>query len=181
MNLSSGHDYAFNNTLLATSPINASTAFQAGGSAYGAGAGNMEFENNALSTADQLMSICNSTTVVDGCSGAASSVFAAGYPDYNVYAAGGGDSFVCSTPTAYNSFPFSAFSSWKSCIGADSHSTTTSSLGLNANGSPASGSPVINAGANLTSLCTGALVPLCSDIAGNPRPTTGPWDAGAYQ
>jgi hypothetical protein len=34
--------------------------------------------------------------------------------------------------------------------------------------------------ANLTSLCTGYLVPLCSDINGNPRPSSGPWQAGAY-
>jgi hypothetical protein len=35
--------------------------------------------------------------------------------------------------------------------------------------------------ANLTSLCTGNLVPLCSDINGNARPATGGWQAGAYQ
>jgi hypothetical protein len=34
--------------------------------------------------------------------------------------------------------------------------------------------------ANLTSLCTGYLVPLCSDINGNPRPSSGGWQAGAY-
>jgi hypothetical protein len=46
---------------------------------------------------------------------------------------------------------------------------------------PQAGSPVLNAGANLTPLCTGFLVPLCSDITGHPRPQTGPWDAGAYE
>jgi hypothetical protein len=35
--------------------------------------------------------------------------------------------------------------------------------------------------ANLTSLCAGDLTPLCSDIYGKPRPTTGGWQAGAYQ
>jgi hypothetical protein len=34
--------------------------------------------------------------------------------------------------------------------------------------------------ANLTSLCSGYLVPLCSDINGNPRPSTAPWSAGAF-
>jgi hypothetical protein len=34
--------------------------------------------------------------------------------------------------------------------------------------------------ANLTSLCSGNLIPLCSDINGNPRPTSGGWQAGAY-
>lgn len=36
-------------------------------------------------------------------------------------------------------------------------------------------------GTNLTSLCTGNLAPLCSDAAGNARPSSGAWDAGAYQ
>jgi hypothetical protein len=35
--------------------------------------------------------------------------------------------------------------------------------------------------ANLTSLCSGNLVPLCTDVNGNPRPSTGGWQAGAYQ
>lgn len=34
--------------------------------------------------------------------------------------------------------------------------------------------------ANLTSLCTGNLATLCSDINGNPRPSSGGWQAGAY-
>jgi hypothetical protein len=36
------------------------------------------------------------------------------------------------------------------------------------------------ASANLTSLCSGNLSALCSDINGNPRPTTGGWQSGAY-
>jgi hypothetical protein len=35
--------------------------------------------------------------------------------------------------------------------------------------------------ANLTSLCTGYFVALCSDINGNARAATGGWQAGAYQ
>ena len=34
--------------------------------------------------------------------------------------------------------------------------------------------------ANLTSLCSGYLVALCSDINGNPRPSSGGWQSGAY-
>ena len=34
--------------------------------------------------------------------------------------------------------------------------------------------------ANLTGLCSGYLVALCSDINGNPRPSSGGWQAGAY-
>jgi len=50
----------------------------------------------------------------------------------------------------------------------------------------ASGSTV-GAGANLTSLCSGPLVPLCTSttlgntITGTPRPTIGAWDVGAFQ
>ena len=46
---------------------------------------------------------------------------------------------------------------------------------------PQSGSAAIGLGANLTSLCSGSLAPLCTDAAGNARPSTGNWDAGAYQ
>lgn len=35
--------------------------------------------------------------------------------------------------------------------------------------------------ANLTSLCSGNLSALCSDINGNARPTSGGWQSGAYQ
>jgi len=35
-------------------------------------------------------------------------------------------------------------------------------------------------GTNLTSLCSGYLAPLCQDINGNPRPSSGAWQAGAY-
>ena len=178
LDTSSGHPYVFNNTLVGGQAPGGSTIYQAGGSANPGGATSVEFENNALSTADQLMNICDAkSTVEDGCTGAAAKVFSSGYPDYNLYAAGGPDAFECgSTDDA-----FTAFGAWRSCIGADSHSATASSLDLNGNGSPRSGSPVIGAGKNLTSLCTGALVPLCSDIDGTPRPATGAWDAGAYQ
>jgi Chitobiase/beta-hexosaminidase C-terminal domain len=35
-------------------------------------------------------------------------------------------------------------------------------------------------GQNLTSMCTGALTILCTDLNGNSRPTTGAWDKGAF-
>ena len=35
--------------------------------------------------------------------------------------------------------------------------------------------------ANLTSLCSGNFVALCSDINGNARPTMGGWQSGAYE
>ncbi|HXM96131.1 MAG TPA: hypothetical protein VOA64_18065 [Candidatus Dormibacteraeota bacterium] len=51
---------------------------------------------------------------------------------------------------------------------------------LDSTGHPMSGSPVIGTGTNLTSLCTGPLVPLCKDKDGNSRPASGVWDVGAY-
>ncbi|HET6866291.1 MAG TPA: hypothetical protein VFH80_10220 [Solirubrobacteraceae bacterium] len=142
-----------------------------------------KFENNVLTTGDQVMS-------------AAPSYFASGQPDYNTYANGGSNGFVCSA----NFYTFSQFSSWQSCIGADSHSQAVASASLNADYSPQAGSPVLGAGANLTSVC-GALPTspvdadsaLCtsytgpamgasagSSTSGTSRPSTSAWNAGAY-
>jgi hypothetical protein len=57
---------------------------------------------------------------------------------------------------------------------------SSTAMKLDSGGHPMSGSPVIGAATNLTSLCTGHLAPLCSDKDGNPRPTIGAWDVGAY-
>lgn len=58
--------------------------------------------------------------------------------------------------------------------------TDHSSASLNTNGAPQSGSPAAAAYKNLTSICTGVLAPLCNNISGIRRPTSGPWTAGAY-
>jgi hypothetical protein len=102
--------------------------------------------------------------------------------DFNVYGAPAGP---LTSAWQINQCPgggfCSGFAQWQSSLGQDSHSTfTNTNLNLNSNGSPGTGSPALNAGANLTSLC-GSLPPLCLDIFGNPRPATGPWDAGASQ
>jgi len=57
---------------------------------------------------------------------------------------------------------------------------SAAAMKLDAMGHPLSGAPVIGAGTNLTSLCTGSLAPLCKDKDGNQRPTSGAWDVGAY-
>ena len=110
--------------------------------------------------------------------------FAAGQPDYDIYANGGGQSFVCGS----SQYSLSQFSNYQSCMqsgggggsSALTHSSAASNLDLNSDGSPQTGSPALGAGANLTSLCTGHLTALCTEINGTPRPTTGAWDAGAY-
>jgi len=65
-------------------------------------------------------------------------------------------------------------------MGYDLNSVTTNP-NLTADYTLGSGSSAVGLGANLTSLCTGSLAALCTDKAGNPRPATGAWDAGAYQ
>jgi hypothetical protein len=70
---------------------------------------------------------------------------------------------------------------WQTDSGGDAHAFKRSNLMMSSTGHPQNGSPLIRAGANLTSLCSGGLAPLCYDAAGNARPTTGAWDIGAYQ
>jgi len=82
--------------------------------------------------------------------------------DYNAYAEN----------TSNNCFPTVGcnFAAWQAA-GHDQHGVY--------NGSMTTGSNASGVGANLTSLCVGDLVPLCSDINGNARPTSGAWTAGA--
>lgn len=79
---------------------------------------------------------------------------------------------------------YSSLASWVTGTGHDAASIT-SNPNLNSSYVPQSGSPVISAGTNLTSLCSGQPNPglgaLCYDSNGIARPTTGAWDIGAYQ
>ena len=152
--------HVVNNTIISSDTSTGVGYLSAGGTAI---ASNTTFENNIVTTVNQLI-----TT--------APSFMASGQPDYNVYANGSNNAFVCGK----NYIDFSQFSTWKSCIRADAHSTTASSASLNTDGSPRAGSPALGAGTNLHSSCTGSLVPLCSNIAGTARPRRGAWNAGAY-
>lgn len=75
-----------------------------------------------------------------------------------------------------------SYGTWTGTDGYDTHSATTNP---NLDGSfhiQSTGSSAYHRGANLTSLCSGNLVPLCTDPLGSARPTgSAPWDAGAYQ
>ena len=75
------------------------------------------------------------------------------------------------------------FATWKSECACDSHSifATKAVINVDSGGHPQPGSPAIGAGANLTSLATGALAPLAFDKNGVPRPSSGNWDIGAFQ
>jgi hypothetical protein len=152
----------YNNTVIGHD----NTMSLGGCAAYGAQppGGSAAFQNNVLSTCDSLTS------------GSPTGDYAPGSPDYNVYANGGQNSFVCSG----NFYTFAQFGRWQACMHADGHSRRVATARLDDSGAPGDGSPVMGAGLNLTPLCKGPLVTLCTDIAGHHRPLRGPWDAGAY-
>jgi hypothetical protein len=82
-----------------------------------------------------------------------------------------------------NGHGYTTLSSWQSASGLDLNSVLGNPL-LNANGTLKPGSPATGLATNLSSICSGQPNPglgaLCFDKAGNPRPSTGNWDAGAY-
>lgn len=76
---------------------------------------------------------------------------------------------------------YTTLSAWRTATSLDANSISAAP-NLNATTFvPNSGSPVIAAGVNLTSLCTGVMVTLCTDKSGTARPTSGAWDVGAFQ
>ncbi|HEX3660839.1 MAG TPA: right-handed parallel beta-helix repeat-containing protein [Acidobacteriaceae bacterium] len=99
------------------------------------------------------------------------------------FAAGGLHNNIYANCTGSNCFAYlgnynSSFSSWQSETGQDaSPSAYVSSANLSTAGVPQTGSAVIGAGTNLTSL---SITTLDSDIAGTLRPATGAWTVGAY-
>jgi len=109
--------------------------------------------------------------------------------NYNTYV--DGSSYGNADNFTYPGHDTQSLVAWRSTAlpGASTHDAnsqllSTSQIMLNADGTPQSGSLIIAAGTNLFSTCNGKPKPglgaLCSDMAGNPRPTSGAWDAGAY-
>lgn len=101
-------------------------------------------------------------------------------------ATSGLDYNICSNPIAtgnknynWNGSHTDSFATWQGLSGEGIHSLLTGNGLLGVDGTPQPGSPAIGTGTNLTSLCVGALVPLCSDYNGSPRPTSGSWNIGA--
>jgi hypothetical protein len=126
------------------------------------GPGSGHYGANASACSDTSVDFENNA--VGGCAqfnGAGS-----GSTDYNAYAF---------QSAATNCWPASGgtcnFASWQA-TGHDGHGNFAKAGAV--------GSNAAGVGTNLTSLCTGGLVPLCSDINGNPRSTSGSWGAGAY-
>jgi hypothetical protein len=129
---------------------------------------NVTFVNNVVSGCGMLQYV------------ASGGGFASGGLHNNIYA-------NCSSSNCF-AFPggyTASLAAWQSYTKQDaSPSAYDASASLSSAGVPQSGSPVIGAGANLTSLSLGSLLgitgPLDTDIIGNPRPVTGAWTAGAY-
>jgi hypothetical protein len=95
----------------------------------------------------------------------------------NDYYAGGGWTWM-------NDGNTDALSTWRGWCDCDGNSIT-GNPNLTSSYIPQSGSPVAGAGVNLYNMCSGqstpGLGPLCSDLAGNARPSSGGWAIGAYQ
>ena len=96
--------------------------------------------------------------------------------NYNAYGPNGGRPF---NPGG------ASFATWQSSSREGSASIyNSSSLGLSASYQPALGSPLIGAGVNVCATISAfcATYPsINNDLAGNPRPSNGAWDIGAYQ
>lgn len=82
-----------------------------------------------------------------------------------------------------NNGGYISLATWRSHSALDANSVLANPL-LMSNGTLQPGSGAIALGTNLFAICNGQPNPglgaLCSDKGGNPRPSTGNWDAGAY-
>jgi hypothetical protein len=166
-----------NNTMIGNQP----TDTGANGAMAFAQANNFQYYNNAVGGLPPL--IAQKSNFVNYLAN----------PDYNFW-----ENASVSGAAAYqaNGVSSGSFATWQA-RGNDAHGgallTSTTYFGLNsacvsgslaANCAPVVGSPLIAAGKNLTSICSGQPNPglgaLCFDIQGNARPSTGAWDVGAY-
>jgi hypothetical protein len=103
--------------------------------------------------------------------------------DFNAYGTNGNQSSTFIGLTCAGSpFSYASFAAWATCVSGETHSFESASLNVNTStGHLNAGSSAIGAGINLTSSCSGILANLCTDAAGNPRPSVGAWDIGAFQ
>jgi hypothetical protein len=137
----------------------------------------LTYEDNAISNCGDPVNISGTTVTV---------------ADYNFYGPSCGNMNNC---FIWNGSFTGSFTAWKSASGHDAHAVQSMTPMLNANGSPQSGSPVINEGADLSSIATTLLASLASDTTQGDTRTAGSrplgiclvqgsalcWDIGAYQ
>lgn len=115
--------------------------------------------NNVITGCETLIKIDNSTIAANGLNN-------------NIYKGVGG-----SQTFSLGSNSTGSISTWQGLTHQDAASKLVTSISLDGNGVPQTGSPVIGAGANLSSTGVAALK---SDKSGTLRASTGAWDAGAY-
>jgi hypothetical protein len=137
----------------------------------------LSFEDNTISNCGDPVGISSSSLV------------AVDYNFYGTTCGSGGNCFI------WNGSFTGSFSAWKAACACDSHAVHNTNPLLNSDGSPQSGSPVIQQGADLSSLANGNFASLANDTSkGNTRtPLARPtgscstqgsascWDIGAYQ
>lgn len=84
---------------------------------------------------------------------------------------------------SYNGKSYQALSDWQAACGCDAHSkfVTPGQVQFAGTGQLQAGSPAVDEGANLTRIATGDTSALATDIVGAARPSSGNWDAGAFQ
>jgi len=159
--------YVLNNTIV-------------GGATADNGHSNMGLDIQGSAIIQQNNVITSSETLVYGNKN--TPAWVTGGLDYNLYANGGSGGADCFNWKQAAYINCSAFSTtWRADSGEGSHSSYQSSANLSATGQPNSGSPAIGAGINLSSLCIGPAATLWQDSTGVSRPSSGMWDAGAYQ
>ncbi len=96
--------------------------------------------------------------------------------DYNLYASGGENAFVCGA----RFYAFRQFAKWRRCMRADSHSHAVRHPPVNGDGRPPNGSRSQTRGVNLSRSCRGPTEDLCSALNGHRRRSRGMWTIGAY-
>jgi hypothetical protein len=120
---------------------------------------------------NNIFMTCSNALVVNTTASIASS-------DYNAF-------YGCQNVAVYQGTYASTLVSWQKHTGIpDAHGVNSNPL-LNPNSTPpyqlsGTSSPAYQAGVNLSQYC-GVAPALCTDASGNPRPTGGAWDIGAYQ
>ncbi len=169
LGVTSGEPHVFNNTVIGNE-TNEGICLH-----FNSVAENVQLKNNLATTCQVLFE-------------AETARFASGGIDYNLYTNGGpGRAFLCNG----NEYPANntGLTKWQSCTGQDTHAKYQTEAKINLNetpgtfGKPETGSPALQAGTNLTSECSTHppyTTELCQNITGETRPTTGPWNTGAY-
>lgn len=148
-----------NNTAIGVTTSGNVYAFHIGGT-------NLSLENNAVTGYGQYLYVN---------AGATFTVF-----DYNQWGTTEGSG---NSPWQWMSTGANSFSAWQAACSCDAHGGQSASLGVNTTGVPQSGSVLIGAGVNLTSLGITALdsgTSAGSTVAPVARGASGSWDVGAY-